>query len=63
MDKTDTPVIRELFIDELAAVSGGGPVEELISQIMPGEVGGIELSKLPGATTMACCEEGNSCCP
>lgn len=45
-----TPAIRELFIDELADVQGGGPVEELIE-------------KLGGNTTYACCEEGpDSCC-
>ena len=41
--------IRELFIDELEQVQGGGPVEELINR----------LKDQP--TTQACCEEGNSC--
>lgn len=42
---------RELFIEELAEVTGGGPVEELLRKI-----GCCE-------TTMACCEEGpDNCC-
>ncbi|MDP9069211.1 MAG: hypothetical protein M3N53_12815 [Actinomycetota bacterium] len=45
-----TSQIRELFIEELAEVHGGGPVEELID-------------KLGGNTTHACCEEGpDGCC-
>lgn len=43
--------IRELFIEELAEVTGGssGPVEELLEQL-----GG-------GNSTTACCEEGQCC--
>ncbi len=40
--------IRELFIEELAEVNGGGPIE------VEGEVGGGGLC----CTTMACGEEG-----
>lgn len=50
----DKPVVRELFIDELAQVSGGGPVEELLEKVTPGGI--------PIYTTMACCEEGNDGC-
>ncbi len=42
--------IRELFIDELEQVQGGGPVEELIRKIKEGQ-----------NSTMACCEEGDCC--
>ncbi len=48
---TDTPKIRELFIEELAEVQGGGPVEELIRQLKDG-----------WSTTYACCEEGPDGC-
>lgn len=45
--------IRELFIEELEQVQGGGPIEELIRQIKDGGEN----------TTMACCEEGpDGCC-
>ena len=41
--------IRELFVEELAEVTGGAP-------------GGVP-GKPPTATTMACCEEGPfGCC-
>lgn len=44
--------VRELFIEELAEVHGGGPVEDLIRELKNG-----------GNTTMACCEEGpDGCC-
>jgi hypothetical protein len=47
------PEIRELFIEELEQVSGGGPVEELVRKIKDG-----------WNTTEACCEEGpDGCCP
>lgn len=50
----ETPRFRELFIEELAEVQGGGPVEELIQRIKDGCC----------YTTMACCEEGpDGCCP
>ncbi len=49
---TKAPQIRELFIEELEQVHGGGPVEDLIRELQEG--GG-------GNTTMACCEEGNNC--
>lgn len=46
----DAPQIRELFIEELAQVQGGGnPVKDLLDKI-----GCCE-------STMACCEEG-ACC-
>lgn len=52
MERTETPALRELFIDELEQVQGGGPVEDLIRRIKDGE-----------ASTMACCEEGpDGCC-
>ena len=54
--------IRELFIDELAQVTGGGPVEDVLNYLgvePSGEIGGIG----GGNTTMACCEEGpDGCC-
>ncbi len=50
--------IRELFIDELAEVTGGGPIEDILNAIgaEPGdpEFGGGGLC----CTTMACGEEG-----
>lgn len=50
----NTPKIRELFVEELAEVQGGGPVEELIES--------CQLCQ--PQTTMACCEEGpDGCCP
>ena len=48
----DTTKIRELFIEELAEVQGGGPagpLEELLDKL------GCCNS------TMACCEEGQCC--
>ncbi len=55
-------MIRELFIEELAEVNGGGPVEDvlaLIPQVNPNP----ELGIGGGETTMACCEEGpDNCC-
>ena len=52
MDKKDTREVRELFIEELEQVQGGGPVEDAIRWLKDGT-----------ATTMACCEEGSySCC-
>lgn len=43
--------LRELFIEELEQVHGGGPVEDLIRDVTGGD-----------ATTMACCEEGSDAC-
>ena len=43
--------IRELFIEELEQVHGGGPVEDLIRELKEG-----------GNSTMACCEEANDGC-
>lgn len=51
MGSTTAPVLRELFIEELEQVSGGGPVEEVLRQLKDG-----------GNTTMACCEEGSDGC-
>ena len=52
MARKDAPVMRELFIEELHQVHGGGPVEELIRQLKDG-----------WNTTYACCEEGpDGCC-
>lgn len=49
----EAPEIRELFIEELEQVNGGGPVEEAIRKIKDG-----------WNTTHACCEEGpDGCCP
>lgn len=45
-----TAEMRELFIDELEEVHGGGPVEDAIATL-----------KDPGNSTMACCEEGDCC--
>jgi hypothetical protein len=46
----DAPKIRELFIEELSQVQGGGnPVKDLLDKI-----GCCE-------STMACCEEGQCC--
>lgn len=43
--------MRELFIDELTEVKGGGnPLKEI-------------LDRLPADSTMACCEEGQCCDP
>ena len=52
MRSTDAPVVRELFVEELDQVHGGGPVEELIRELKDG-----------WNTTYACCEEGpDGCC-
>ena len=51
MGTKETPQIRELFIDELEHVQGGGPVDDLIRELKSG-----------GNTTMACCEEGSDGC-
>lgn len=52
MSAKQAQALRELFIDELAQVHGGGPVEDVI-RILKGE----------DHTTMACCEEGpDGCC-
>lgn len=45
----DNSNIRELFIDELAEVTGGGPD--------PLE----RIKEMLGNTTHACCEEGQCC--
>lgn len=51
MRTSETSQMRELFIDELTEVHGGGPVEDLIRELNGGN------------TTMACCEEGpDNCC-
>lgn len=48
-----TPKIRELFIDELAEVQGGGPEDNPVRTL---------LEKLGCCnSTMACCEEGQCC--
>lgn len=48
----DAPRIRELFVEELAEVRGGNPIEWVKEQLGGG-----------GATTYACCEEGyDNCC-
>ena len=50
--ETTAPVLRELFIEELHDVKGGGPVEDLIRELKDGQ-----------NSTMACCEEGpDGCC-
>jgi hypothetical protein len=48
----NTPKIRELFIEELAQVQGGGP-ENPVKTLLD-KLGCCE-------STMACCEEG-ACC-
>jgi hypothetical protein len=61
---TGEPMMRELFIDELASVAGGGPIEETLEKVWPAPVtiGDIK-SQLLDNTTMACCEEGpDNCC-
>ena len=60
----DTQPIRELFIEELEQVSGGGPVEELLEKVWPAYLNKPELGGIGGGnTTMACCEEGpDNCC-
>ena len=59
----ENPQIRELFIEELADVNGGGPVEELLERVTPQPVD-PELGGLGGIwnTTMACGEEASSGC-
>ena len=49
----DNSNIRELFIDELAQVTGGTDPIERVKEI-------IREIRDPN-TTMACCEEGNCC--
>ncbi len=51
----NSPKIRELFIEELAEVQGGGPVEELLDRV-------AAEPNLPIYTTMACGEEASSGC-
>ena len=47
----DDSKVRELFIDELAEVTGGGPDPiEMIREALGGQ-----------NTTHACCEEGQCC--
>lgn len=54
MADTNCPVLRELFVEELAAVQGGGP-EDLVN-------GNPELGVCQHwYTTMACGEEGPPC--
>ncbi len=50
--------IRELFIDELEQVNGGGPVEELLEKLP------FVINKeiIPTYTTLACGEESGSGC-
>jgi hypothetical protein len=52
MKVTEAPKIRELFIEELAQVQGGGP-ENPVKALLD-KLGCCE-------STMACCEEG-ACC-
>ena len=48
----DAPAIRELFVEELAEVKGGNPIEWLCEKVFGGCY-----------TTQACCEEGpDNCC-
>ena len=46
----DNPMMRELFIEELAEVTGGAGPDPL-----------ERVRELLGETTMACCEEGQCC--
>ena len=55
---SDEPMLRELFIDELAQVNGGGPVDEVLG-LVPEK---FRPALPPTETTMACCEEGSSGC-
>lgn len=59
----ETHVIRELFIEELAEVNGGGPIEDLLA-LIPTINPNPELGVLPGGySTMACGEEcPENCC-
>lgn len=50
----DTPMMRELFIDELAQVTGGSDPLEKVKQA-------IQDIKDGWNTTQACCEEGQCC--
>lgn len=43
------PIIRELFIEELAEVQGGNPVKAILDKLHCCD------------STMACCEEGDCC--
>lgn len=45
----DQPIIRELFIEELAEVQGGNPVKAILDKLSCCD------------STMACCEEGDCC--
>lgn len=49
----NNPMMRELFIDELAQITGGSDPLEKVREI-------IRDIKDPN-TTMACCEEGQCC--
>jgi hypothetical protein len=49
MKSKKAPVIRELFIEELAEVQGGNPVKAILDKLNCCE------------STMACCEEGDCC--
>ncbi len=56
MGDTTSPALRELFIDELTQVQGGGPVEDVLDHTAIDDW-------LFGNTTQACCEEGpDNCC-
>ena len=56
---------RELFIEELEHVHGGGPVEDVLallpSEVQPNPELGA-LKDLPLYTTLACGEEAGSGC-
>ena len=56
LNEADQGSIRPLFIEELARVNGGGPIEDLRDMIA------IDDWLLQN-TTQACCEEGpDNCC-
>ena len=60
---SDRTVVRELFIDELEKVNGGGPIQELIDKVAPGPIDVSNLEDQLYNTTHACCEEGpDGCC-
>jgi hypothetical protein len=50
----DTPMMRELFIDELVQITGGSDPIETVKQV-------VRDIKDGWATTDACCEEGQCC--
>ncbi len=56
--------IRELFIDELEQVNGGGPLEDLWTLVgfEPNDPELGALKDLPIYTTLACGEEAGSGC-